>query len=77
MITYTEDILFYSSSLESHVNHVKEVLSCLQGNQLYIKGGMFEFHTSIVSLLGYIINRQGIFMDSIKVRPSLEDSAQL
>lgn len=64
--TYFENILIYSPSLETHVRHVKQVLSCLLTNQCYIKGEKCEFCFHI-SFLGYIIGPKGEAMDKAKV----------
>lgn len=63
IITYIENVLIYSSFLESHVAHVKQVLSCFLKNQLYVKGEKCEFYVPTVSFLGYIISQEGVAMD--------------
>lgn len=61
VIAYIGNILIYSPSPESHVTHVKRVLSCLLENQLYVKGEKCKFHVPIVSFLRYIIS-QGAYL---------------
>ena len=36
MVVYFDDILTYSKTEASHYNHVREVLTVLQANELYI-----------------------------------------
>lgn len=66
-IAYTDDILIYSLSLESHVIHTKKFLSCLLKHQLYLKRVKCEFNISTISFLGYIISREDGAMDEAKV----------
>lgn len=68
IIIYINNILIYSPSLASHVDHIKEVLSCLQEIQLHVKGEKCKFHTPNISFLGYIISNEGLIMDNTKVR---------
>ncbi|KAK3551728.1 hypothetical protein QTP70_023263 [Hemibagrus guttatus] len=56
VITYIDNILVYSTSLEEHVCHVRAVLSRLQQNHLYIKPEKCEFHRTTITFLGYMIS---------------------
>ncbi|KAK3524777.1 hypothetical protein QTP86_004222 [Hemibagrus guttatus] len=60
VIAYIDDILVYSTSLEEHVHHVREVLSRLQRHRLFVKPEKYEFHQTTMSFLGYVITRQGV-----------------
>lgn len=53
VIVYINDILIYSSSRESHVEHVKQVLAFLLENQLYVKEEKCKFSVTTISFLGY------------------------
>ncbi|KAK3529940.1 hypothetical protein QTP86_009319 [Hemibagrus guttatus] len=55
VIAYINDILVYSTLFEEHVRHVREVLSCLLKNCLYVKLEKCEFHCHTVTFLGYVI----------------------
>ncbi|KAK3537129.1 hypothetical protein QTP70_002142 [Hemibagrus guttatus] len=44
VIAYIDNILVYSTSLEEHVCHVREVLSRLQRHRLFVKPEKCEFH---------------------------------
>ncbi|KAK3518688.1 hypothetical protein QTP70_008569 [Hemibagrus guttatus] len=72
---YIDDILVYSASLEEHVLHVWEVLSRLQQHHLYVKLEKCEFHRSTMTFLGYVVSRQGVEMDEVKVRAVTDWSA--
>ncbi|KAK3557192.1 hypothetical protein QTP70_024679 [Hemibagrus guttatus] len=72
VIAYIDDILVYSTSMEEHVRHVREVLTRLQRHHLYVKLEKCEFHRTTVTFLGYVISRQGVEMDAFKVRAVTE-----
>ncbi|KAK3561756.1 hypothetical protein QTP86_013324 [Hemibagrus guttatus] len=72
VIAYIDDILVYSTSLEEHVHHVREVLSRLQRHHLFIKPEKCEFHQTTMTFLGYVITWQGVEMDVTKVQAVTE-----
>lgn len=59
IIANIDNILIYSSSLDSHMAYVKQILSCLLKNQLYVKGKKCEFNVPTISFLGYAISQEG------------------
>lgn len=59
VIAYISDILIYSPTHQSHIDHVKQVLAHLLENQLYVQGEKCEFNVSAVTFLGYIITLWG------------------
>ncbi|KAI4902633.1 hypothetical protein NFI96_002208 [Prochilodus magdalenae] len=67
VIAYIDDILIYSSDYNSHVQHVRQVLTRLLKHQLYVKGEKCEFHLRSTSFLGYVISPEGVVMDDHKV----------
>ncbi|KAK3514965.1 hypothetical protein QTP86_005087, partial [Hemibagrus guttatus] len=72
VIAYIDNILVYSTSMEEHVRHVREVLFRLQQHHLYVKPEKCEFHQTTVTFLGYVISRQGVEMDVVKVQAVTE-----
>ncbi len=70
-IVYMDDILVYSDTLDSHVQHVRAVLKRLIDHQLYAKIEKCEFHQSLTSFLGYIISADGVAMDEKKINSVL------
>ncbi|KAK3568931.1 hypothetical protein QTP86_020639 [Hemibagrus guttatus] len=72
VIAYIDDILVYSTSLEEHVCHVREVLSRLQRHHLFVKPKKCEFHKTMMTFQGYVITRQGVEMDVTKVQAVTE-----
>ncbi|KAK3554535.1 hypothetical protein QTP70_024436 [Hemibagrus guttatus] len=48
VITYIDDILIYSTTMEEHILHVHLVLSCLAQHQLYVKVEKSSLPTSLI-----------------------------
>lgn len=63
MYVYLDDILIYSSDLDTHKKHVTAVLQRLLENQLYVKAEKSEFHADIISILGFIVAPGKVQMD--------------
>ena len=53
VIIYLDDILIYSGDMDSHQQHVQEVLHRLQLHGLFAKLEKCEFHLELVKYLGY------------------------
>jgi len=71
VISYIDDILIYSKSLEEHHIHVKKVLKKLLENNLYVKLEKCEFNVSETAFLGYILSKDGLKVDPNKLKPFL------
>jgi hypothetical protein len=67
-VTYLDDILIFSPNRETHTKHIRQVLERLRAAQLYCKPSKCSFYQDRVEFLGYIIDRDGISMDSERVR---------
>ncbi len=69
MVGYLDDILIYLESLESHREHVKEVLWQLKRVGLYTNSNKCKFPTDTVEYLGFILilSLAGLSMDPSKV----------
>ncbi len=66
---YLDDILiFFSSSLQEHVQHVRRVLQRLLENGLFVKAEKCAFHAQSVPFLGFIVSPEGVRMDPDKVK---------
>ncbi|KIN98910.1 hypothetical protein M404DRAFT_30878 [Pisolithus tinctorius Marx 270] len=68
IVVYLDDILIYLQDMESHCEHVKEVLHCLQKHGLYAKPEKCEFHSNSVKYLGYVLSHCGLTMSTEKVQ---------
>ena len=67
MDIYLDDIVIYSDTLEDHVEHVKLVLDILAREKLYLSRSKLHFISPELTLLGRVIDNEGIRMDSEKV----------
>ena len=67
VFVYIDDILIFSSSMEEHVTHVRDVLQRLMENKLYVKAEKCEFHVSTVSFLGFVVEKGQLRADPSKV----------
>ena len=63
VLVYFDDILIYSKTEATHYNHVREVLTVLQANGLYINLKKCNFLTDKLLFLGYVVSVDGIHVD--------------
>lgn len=68
VVVYFDDILIYSSSLDSHVIHVRSVLEVLRREHLYANMDKCIFCSDKLMFLGFIVSTQGIHVDDEKVK---------
>jgi hypothetical protein len=64
---YLDDIVIYSDTAEEHVKHIKTVIDTLWTNQFYLSEHKLQFFKSELSILGHIIDDEGIRLDPHKV----------
>lgn len=60
---YFDDILIHSRTLKDHILHLREGLTVLQQNKLYINLTKCRFMTSDLLFLGFIVSADGIRVD--------------
>ncbi len=68
VITYLDDIMIYSITLKKHVQHVSQVLKCLNQRNLRLKPKKCEFHREKVDFLRFVVERHEIRMNSEKIK---------
>jgi len=68
VIVYLDDILIYSKDMESHKQHVQEVLCRLRLHGLFAKPEKCEFHSDLVEYLGYHLSPDGLTMFPDKIQ---------
>ena len=68
VIAYLDDILIYFKTLIEHEQHVRKVLQCLKQRRLLLKFEKCEFHKFEVEFLEFVIETQGIRINSIKFK---------
>ncbi|XP_040994264.1 uncharacterized protein LOC121240799 [Juglans microcarpa x Juglans regia] len=68
VVVYFDDILLYSQDERQHMEHLREVLSVLRENKLYINLKKCNFLTSRLLFLGFVVGEEGVHVDEEKVR---------
>ena len=68
VVVHLNDILIYSKDMESHQQHVQEVLRCLWLHGLFAKLEKCEFHSDSVEYLGYRLSPDGLTMSLDKIQ---------
>lgn len=67
MVVYFDDILVFSASLAYHIDHLRQVLTVLRQEQLFIASQKCDWGTDNVLFLGYVVSQKGLSMDLSKV----------
>ena len=67
IIAYLDDILVYSKILEEYRLYISKVLECLGVRDLRLKPEKCEFYIEEVDFLGFVIGRNGIRINLIKL----------
>jgi hypothetical protein len=67
-LVFFDDILVYSDSLESHVQHLHQVFSLLAQDQWKVKRSKCSFAQSSVSYLGHVVSKDGVATDPGKIQ---------
>ena len=60
-------ILGYSQNEEEHMGYLREVLTVLQENKLFVNIKKCNFMTNIQIYLGFMVNFEGIHVNEEKV----------
>jgi uncharacterized membrane protein YcgQ (UPF0703/DUF1980 family) len=71
VIVFIEGIMVYSKDEEEHEEHLHLELKKLQDHRLYAKLSKCEFWLKQVTFISHIILKQGISVDSSKIRDAL------
>ena len=67
-LVYLDDIVVFSKTPEEHLQHLRLVLSKLQGAQLYARLSKCRFALSAIKFLGHVVDQHGIHPDPDKVK---------
>jgi len=68
VIAYLDDIMIYLITLKKHVQHVSQILECLNQRDLRLKPKKCEFHREKVDFLEFVVKQHEIRMNSKKVK---------
>ena len=72
VLVFFDDILIYSKTEQSHVEHVQQVLGTLADHKLYANFKKCAFGQANISYLGHLISEEGVKMDPDKVQAIVE-----
>jgi hypothetical protein len=67
VLVFFDDILIYSPTWSSHLQHLNAVLSALRAHQLRLKRTKCSFGQLSVAYLGHVISAAGVAMDKDKI----------
>lgn len=68
VVVYFDDIMIYSKTEIEHLSHLRDVLTVLRENELFINLKKCTFVTSQLVFVGFIVGGDGIRVDKEKVR---------
>jgi hypothetical protein len=72
VVIYLDDILIFSMSKEEHLEHVNKVLQRLKEEALLINLKKCMFLQKELVYLGFVVSKEGLKMDSEKVKVILD-----
>ena len=68
VVVYFDDILVYSKSLDDPITHVRNVLTTLRNECLYVNLKKCSFCMEKVNFLGFVVSSNGVEVDEEKVK---------
>jgi len=72
VVVFIDDILVYSANHVEHEEHLKTVMEKPRVKKLFSKLKKCEFWLEEVSFLGHVVNKNGLAVDSSKVKAVVE-----
>ncbi|KAL5574714.1 hypothetical protein UlMin_016413 [Ulmus minor] len=67
ILVFFDDILVYSPTWETHIEHVRTILDILRQHQFFIKESKCDFGKQELEYLGHIVTHQGVKVDNKKI----------
>jgi hypothetical protein len=77
VIAYLNDIMIYLITLKEHVQHVSQILECLNKRDLRLKPEKCEFYQEEVDFLEFVVGRHEIRMNPEKIKTVKEWSTSI
>lgn len=67
VVVYFDDILIFSTTMDEHLGHLRDVLLALRRDKLFVAKQKCEFGASEILFLGYVVSAKGLRVDPHKV----------
>lgn len=71
VLVFFDDIFIYSSCVDEHIIHLRQVLLLLRDNTLFANRMKCEFAKLEIEYLGHVVSTQGVAADTKKVSAML------
>lgn len=72
VLVFFDDVLIYSPSWESHMEHVRLAFELIRKHRFFIKLSKCAFGQQQIEYLGHIVSREGVQVDQSKVKAILD-----
>ena len=67
MTGFFDDILIYSDSLDSHLQHLRIVFETLKQHKLFVKKSKCSFGQARLEYFGHVVSSEGVSADKSKI----------
>jgi hypothetical protein len=68
VVIYLDDILIFSKTWDTHMQHVRQIFQLLREHNLQVKEKKSYFGQSSIPYLGFVINSEGIQPDPARIK---------
>ncbi|GAU15122.1 hypothetical protein TSUD_08600 [Trifolium subterraneum] len=72
VIVFFDDILVYSPTLDTHLQHLETVFQCLLDNNFCLKRFKCEFAQQSIDYLGHVVSSEGVGPDPTKISAMID-----
>lgn len=67
VLVFFDDILIYSDSLDSHLQHLRIVFETLKQHKLFVKKSKCSFGQARLEYFGHVVSSEGVSADKSKI----------